>query len=131
VPPGPPPPTPPPGRRPRAHPRHTLLAYVELRLGGGVALVPIRDISAGGVFVKLESDGPLGGLALGDRVAVFVALDPDGPSISLAAEVVRLEPATADRPAGCALMWTTADPEAVRSLAELLAGLPGRGEAGD
>jgi hypothetical protein len=114
-------PPPPPGaaERRRAD-RLELLAHIELRRGGGeVVLLPVINISAGGVFLRID-DGMLRGMRVGDPVGVF--LDCGGEvTLDVDAEVVRMDlMGGPDRPAGIALMWASSDPSFSENLTAAL-----------
>ena len=114
----PPPPSPPPERRQSE--RVELLAQVELRHGDGeVALLPVANISAGGVLLRLE-EGVLPAVRVGDAVGVFLDVGDD-MTFEVDAEVVRLDVADdPDRPVAVALMWSSADPAFAARLAQAL-----------
>ncbi|ACY16715.1 PilZ domain-containing protein [Haliangium ochraceum] len=126
---------PPPGSERRQHPRYELLVQVELRGDDTTWLVPMRNISAGGAYVELESPdagAPQLVLAAGERVTVFIDLDaaelegaaadalpadapPELLSLAREAEILRIDVdhgvntgALSGRPVGMALRWTEA-----------------------
>ncbi len=101
------------------HERFPLMAQLELRHGSDVSVLPVSNISAGGVLVGV------GQLELvrarpGDQVEVF--LDPmdegDDVSVRAVAEVVRVD---SGREPGIALMWASNDPDVLARLSRLLA----------
>jgi len=110
----------------REHERLEYVAQISLRQGDAVSTLPVRNISAGGIYVGLNI-GQTAGVDAGETVSVFfdAGLDEFGDStaIHMEAEVVRVDHRGLDREAGIALMWTTVDPDMVRQLAQLLAHL--------
>jgi hypothetical protein len=121
------PPPPPPGAPARRHPRFELIAQVELRRGEEVVVLPVGNISAGGVFVKLERGASLG-LSSGDAVSVFVAAEEGDEDLAFGmdAVVVHVDGGGGDRPAGVGLMWTSTDAAPVAILSRLLGRLAER-----
>ncbi len=125
-----PPPPPPPGtaasgRDRRVHERFEVLAQVQLKAGGEVALVPISNISAGGVLLRLEQ-GSLPQAAPGDAVSVFIHVDDEASDdlcVDLEAEVIRVGLGGPGESPTIALMWTSQDPATVGSLASVLEAL--------
>jgi hypothetical protein len=116
-------PPPPPGSERRRNNRLTIMAQVELRRGGEVVVLPVGNISAGGVLLYLgKLDGGRRTFRIGESVSVFLAVDHEGEELSLAmdAEVMRVDLGGPERPAGVGLMWTSKDPQAVATLARIL-----------
>ena len=115
-------PPPPPGaaERRRAE-RIELLAQIELRRGGGeVVLLPVVNISAGGVFLRIDTGMLLRGLRVGDRVGLFLDCGAD-VTLDVEAEVVRVDLLGGpERSAGIALMWASSDPEFAENLTRAL-----------
>jgi|GEM_PF-5890357 len=87
------------------------------------AILPVRNISAGGIYLGLDLS-QRAGVEVGDNVSVYFDAGPDDYGnpldIHMEAEVVRIDHRTLEHGAGIALMWTSVDPEMVRRLAELL-----------
>lgn len=111
-----------PGAAERRHAeRLELLAQIELRRGEGeVVLMPVVNISAGGVFLRIDA-GMLRGMRVGDPVGVFLDCGDD-VTLDVEAEVVRVDllGGGPDRPAGVALMWASADPAFSENLTRAL-----------
>jgi hypothetical protein len=147
-------PPPPPGSERRQHPRYEVLAQVEIRGGESTLVVPVRNISAGGLYIDLESHDPRGlgpELAPGQRATIFLDAseggnDPD-MAVSREAEILRIdegdgegegrgdgrgdERAAAGGRAGMALRWTLAEVEVIERLSRILEVLRQRGGPGD
>lgn len=106
----------PPGAERRRHERFELLAQVELRRAGEVSVLPVANISAGGVLVKLEG-GALADIAVGEQVSVFLDISdaPEPIAVTLDAKVVRVNGV-----ASVALQWTSTDSTTQAQLAKLL-----------
>ena len=87
-------------------------------------MLPVENISAGGILLKLKR-GQISGVALGDDVVVYFDVGPDeyGDALDLEvdAEVVRVDMGGIDRDPGIALMWTSTDPAVAHQLALVLA----------
>ncbi|HLU65389.1 MAG TPA: PilZ domain-containing protein [Kofleriaceae bacterium] len=117
----PPSPPPPPGSERRRSPRFEVLAQVELRRGDGeVVILPVANISAGGVLLRIEPGMLLRGLRVGDPVGVYVDLGGE-VSFDVDAEVVRVDLLGGPgREPGIALMWTSTDPAFATTLARVL-----------
>ena len=98
-------------RERRQSERLELLAQIELRRGSTeVVLLPVVNISAGGVFLRIEGGSLQNGLRVGDPVGVFLDCGAD-VTLDVEAEVVRVDLLGGQgRPAGIALMWASADP---------------------
>lgn len=116
--PGPPPP--PGSRERRKHERFELLAQIELRYGDEVSILPVSNISAGGVAVTL-SPGQLPGVAMREEVNVFI--HHEGHEVTGIGEVVRIGHGGGGKLPSFALMWTSEDPEFSTKLGALLASL--------
>ena len=115
-------PPPPPGAEDRRQSeRVELLAQIEVRRGvGEVLLLPVVNISAGGVFLRIDGGSLQGGLRVGDPVGVFLDCGHD-VTLDVDAEVVRVDLlGSANRPAGIALMWASADPAFAEKLTRAL-----------
>lgn len=100
------PPLPPPERR-KAE-RLELYAQVELRSGDEVMLLPVVNISAGGLLARNEGTH----IEAGGEVIVFV--DANDISFTMEASVLRCDAMY------IALMWKPADEDATTALAKLL-----------
>lgn len=100
------PPLPPPERR-KAE-RLELYAQVELRRADEVMLLPVVNISSGGLLVRSEGMR----LEAGEEVAVF--LDANDISFTMEASVIRCDAMY------IAVMFTSTDEEATNALATLL-----------
>ena len=115
-------PPPPPGAADRRQSeRVELLAQIEVRRGGGEVLVlPVVNISAGGVFLRIDAGSLQGGLRVGDPVGLFLDCGSD-VTLDVDAEVVRIDlNGGQGRPAGIALMWASADPAFAENLTRAL-----------
>lgn len=99
------------------------MAQVQIPLHGEVHVVQVENISAGGLLIRLDHGESLD-LRLGEVVQVF--LEPPTLEtervVSLAgdAEVVRMQPRTATSASTLALMWSSCEPDFVRTLAQVL-----------
>ncbi|HUS63179.1 MAG TPA: PilZ domain-containing protein [Kofleriaceae bacterium] len=115
------PPPPPRAEDRRQSERVELLAQIELRRGGAeVVLLPVLNISAGGVFLRIDGGALQGGLRVGDQVGVFLDCGED-VTLDVDAEVVRVDlMGSPGRPAGIALMWASADPAFAENLTRAL-----------
>jgi Tfp pilus assembly protein PilZ len=114
-------PPPPPGAEKRQHERFELMAQVELRRDSEVLVLPIVNVSAGGVLLALER-GALKSFRVGESVGVFLELTGGREPISLSmdAEVVRIDLGGLNRTPGVGLMWTSSDYAQVAKLAQVL-----------
>lgn len=94
---------------------------MELRRGDGeVVILPVANISAGGVLLRIEPGMLLRGLRVGDPVGVYVDLGGE-VSFDVDAEVVRVDLLGGPgREPGIALMWTSTDPAFATTLARVL-----------
>jgi hypothetical protein len=112
------PPLPPGAERRRAE-RFDLLAQVELEVDGDVLVLPVVNISAGGVLLRAEH-GEATALTVDDRVTVHLDVSdlPQPITVTMDASVVRIVD-NGSSPT-IALMWTSTDAIAVLNLAELL-----------
>lgn len=151
-------PPPPPGSERRQFPRYDVLAQVEIRGGDSTLVVPVRNISVGGLYVDLEShdlDGLGPALMPGQRATIFLDASEDGEDPDLAvsreAEILRIDrprerpdesaaqrsdehisrPAPAGGHAGMALRWTLAEVEVIERLTHILTVLRQRGGLAD
>jgi hypothetical protein len=127
-------PPPPPGSERRQHPRFEVLAQVEIRGGENTLVVPVRNISVGGLYVDLDDHDPavLGAsLAAGQRATIFFdASDGDDELVvSREADILRIDRPEVGR-GGMAMRWTAVEPEVAEHFARVLevlrrrAGLP-------
>lgn len=116
------PPLPPGGERRRSE-RFELLAQVELRRHAEVTLLPVANISAGGMLIRLEG-GQLADIAVGELVSVFLDVSdlPEPIVVTLEAKVVRVNGVSS-----IALMWTSTNPEMVAQLGKLIEYIRTRG----
>lgn len=116
------PPTPP-GRDRRRHTRYDIFAQIQLRRGADVSVLPVLNISAGGVLVEL-AEGEHPAVRPGETVDVFLDtgdLEQDSSeSFETAAEVVRVDLGGPGRRPTIALMWTSDDPAMVEVLGRIL-----------
>jgi hypothetical protein len=114
------------GRERRKHERVELTAQVSMRHDDATSTLPVRNLSAGGIFLRL-AQGQIPGVQLGDEVTVYFDVGPDqyGDALDLEvdAEVVRIDLGGLDREAGIALMWTSTDPAVAQQLSFVLAHL--------
>lgn len=119
---GPRTPPPPPGSERRQHPRYEVLAQVEISGNEATLVLPVRDISAGGISVGLDEGGSID-FNLGDRVAVFLdaGVESNGRPlhVTVDAEVVRIPGGREARPA-VAFRWIFADPAVSERFAAVL-----------
>jgi hypothetical protein len=132
-------PPPPPGAERRRAQRLTLMAQVELRRAGEVVVLPVGNISEGGLFLVLDKldGGRRAPFRIGEVVSVFLAVDDAGEEVAMAidAEVMRVDLGGANRPAGVGLKWKQPDVESEASLVRILARVatpvaPGSGSPG-
>lgn len=86
-----------------------MLAQVEIRRGGDVMLLPVVNISAGGLLMRNEEAVTL---AMGEDLTVFVSAS--NISFAMEAAVVRCDAQS------IAVMWTSTDGQPLLKLAELL-----------
>jgi hypothetical protein len=114
------------GRNRRRYERREYVARVSMKTGDGTSVLPVGNISAGGIYLKLKR-GQIAGIALGEDVIVYFDVGPDeyGDALDLEvdAEVVRVDMGGLDRDPGIALMWTSTDPLVAQQLALVLAHL--------
>jgi hypothetical protein len=117
-------PPPPPGAADRRRDeRLDLLAQIEVRrMGGDVSILPVGNISAGGIFLKLEPGLSLDGVMVGEPVTLFIDLSSLGDDLTLSGEAVvaRIDRGGPGRNAGFALMWTSTDAAFSEKLATVL-----------
>lgn len=99
----------PPGAERRKADRVEMYAQVEVRRGGDVMVLPVVNISAGGLLMRNEEQVAL---AMGEDLTVFVSAS--NISFTMEAAVVRCDAQ------GIAVMWTTSEAEPVLKLAQLL-----------
>lgn len=124
-------PPPPPGSERRQHPRYDVLAQVEIRGGENTLVVPVRNISVGGLYVDLEDHEPgtLGpSLAAGQRATVFLDASDleEDLVVSRDADILRIDRPEVGR-GGMAMRWTEIEPEAARHFERVLDVLRRRG----
>ena len=110
----------PPGAERRRFERFELFAQVELEVDGDVLVLPIINISAGGLLLRAEQ-GEASALQVDDRVTVHLDISdiPAPITVTMDASVVRVVTAEG-APTKVAVMWTSTDAMAVLRLAELL-----------
>ena len=107
-------------RERRQSERLELLAQIQLRRGGEVVQLPVVNISAGGVFLRMEGGALQNGMRVGDAVGVHLDCGAD-VTLEVDAEVVRFDhQGHSGRPAGVALMWASADPAFAEKLTRAL-----------
>ena len=113
----------PPGAERRRFERYELLAQVQLHHHGEVAVLPVVNISAGGVLMRVEH-GEIE-IALDETVTVFLEVTELAEPIAFAmdATVVRIIDGKS-----IAVMWTSTNAGAVTQLAKLLEHLRTREE---
>lgn len=108
----------PPGAERRRFERFDLFAQVELELDGDVLVLPIKNISAGGLLLQAD---PSDLAAIELDAAVTVHLDvtelAEPLAITMQASVVRVVGGPSP---SIAVMWTSVDANAVMKLAKLL-----------
>lgn len=111
------------GRERRKDERLPVQATVRLRRSGKTSVLPVANISAGGVFLQMHL-GQLPGVVLGESVNVYIDFGQDhyGDPLELEveAEIVRVDIGGLDRSPGLALMWTSSDPAVAQQLALVL-----------
>lgn len=126
-------PPPPPGSERRRHPRYEVLAQVEIRGDETTLVMPVRNISVGGLYVDLDSPDPgtLGPeLAPGQRATVFLdASDGGGDTLSVTreAEILRIDSGGPGGSGGMALRWVPVDADVAERFARVLEVLLERG----
>jgi hypothetical protein len=108
------PPPPPKPKNTRQHPRHELMASVEVHHGSDTLVLAARNLSLGGIFLAAD-DNDLTQLALGTNVEllVFNAADEESPAVRALAQVVRHDEG------GVGLKWKS-DPETSKQVTALL-----------
>ena len=108
----------PPGAERRRFERFELLAQVELRMRGEVVVLPIVNISAGGILLRIDRD--LAGVGVDEQVSVFLDITdmPEPIMLTMDATVVRV--IVGETSTSIALMWTSTSGDAVGKLAKLL-----------
>lgn len=106
----------PPTSERRQHERYELLAQVELRRADQVAAFTVLNVSASGVLLRNDH-----GIEVSTTEIIRLHFDiPElGLLFSIDATVVRVVAPTS-KPGAVAAMWTSSDPAASASLAELL-----------
>jgi len=110
----------PPGAERRKFERFELLAQVELRRHGEVYLLPVVNISAGGMLVRID-DGSLTDIAVDERVNVYLEVADFAEPLTMTMEAVVVRVGMVDdAPVGVALMWTSVNGSALVQLAKLL-----------
>lgn len=114
------PPGPPPRIERRGAERYELLAQVELRRHGEIYVLPVVNISASGMLVKVDDDS-LPDLAIQEQVSIYVEiLDlPEPIAVMLDAVVIRVA-MEGSRPTGVAVMWKPLQRDARAQLVKLL-----------
>jgi hypothetical protein len=124
-------PPPPPGAERRQHPRYDVLAQVEIRGGEDTLVVPVRNISVGGLYVDLEEPEPgaLGSsLAAGQRATIFLDASDleEDLVVTRDADILRIDRPEIGR-GGMAMRWTEVEPEVARHFEHVLEVLRRRG----
>lgn len=122
-------PPPPPGANRRRHTRYELLAQVQLQIEDDIEVLPIANISAGGIALSLLP-GQIPNVAVRAEVTVFLDLTDemgDGARFTAQAEVVRIDLGGPGRTPVMGLMWTSTDPAVADALAKILAHLRAAG----
>lgn len=114
------PPGPPPRIERRGAERYELLAQVELRRHGEIFVLPVVNISASGMLVRVDDDS-LPDLEVQEQVSIYVELLdlPDPIAVTLDAVVVRVA-MEGTRPTGVAVMWKPLPRDARAQLVKLL-----------
>lgn len=105
----------------RQHERFELLVQVELRRGGQIEDLAVINISASGVLMRNDRNVEF---AIGEVVRVHFNVPELTPAFAMGATIVRIVAETS-RPAALAAMWTSNDPDANASLAQMLWTLKG------
>lgn len=102
----------------RRHPRFQPLAQVQIRGGGEVAVLPIADISAGGIRLIMDTDA-LEDLDIDEQVSVFLEAEDVGAPVyvKVDASVVRIK---RSEPAHVALEWHERSPDNVDRFEDVL-----------
>jgi pyridoxal biosynthesis lyase PdxS len=111
-------PPPPPGAERRQHTRFELMAQIELSLGGEVTILPVINMSAGGVLV--DASGAAVMVVVGEQVKVFLSPDERTAPFAIAGKIVRIDRHADGEIGGLAVMWTSADAIAQAGLTRLL-----------
>jgi hypothetical protein len=124
-------PPPPPGSERRQHPRYDVLAQVEIRGGTDTLVVPVRNISVGGLYVDLEEHEPgaLGpSLAAGQRATVFLDASDleEDLVVTREADILRIDRPERGR-GGMAMRWVEVEPDVARHFERVLDVLRRRG----
>jgi hypothetical protein len=103
-----------------------VLAQVQIRAGGDVLLMPVGNISAGGVLLKVEKGNEVA-LNVGDKVSIYLDLEPEKRgarlAVDVAAEVVRVNSSSGKPDHGIAFMWATQDANLMEKLSQILAAM--------
>ncbi len=125
-------PPPPPGSERRVHPRFEVLAQVEIRGGENTLVVPVRNISVGGLYVDLD-DHDLGTPRVLARQRASAPPSSSMPvtattssSWSRDADILRIDRPEVGR-GGMAMRWTAVEPEVAEHFARVLEVLRRRG----
>jgi hypothetical protein len=108
----------PPGAERRRFERFELLAQVELRMRGEVVVLPIVNISAGGILLRIDRD--LAGVGVDEQVSVFLDITDIAEPIMLTMDATVVRVIAGETSTSIALMWTSTSGEAVGKLAKLL-----------
>lgn len=128
---GQPTPPPPPGSERRQYPRYEVFAQVEISGKEATLILPVHNISVGGIYVALdggESASDAAEFAPDEAVTVFLdaGVGNDGRPlhVTLDARIVRIDRGASP---GVALRWTSTDPEATARFEQVLEFLLKRG----
>lgn len=116
------PPGPPPRIERRGAERYELLAQVELRRQNEIYVLPVANISASGVLVRVDDESLAEvQVQVQEQVSVYVELLdlPEPIAVSLDAIVVRVA-MEGSRPTGIAMMWKPLPRDARAQLVKLL-----------
>lgn len=124
-------PPPPPGSERRQHPRYEVLAQVEIRGGENTLVVPVRNISVGGLYVDLDDHDPntLGSsIAAGQRATIFLDASDGNEDlvISRDADILRIDRPEVGR-GGMAMRWAEIAPEEAERFTRVLTAMRRRG----
>lgn len=100
----------------RQYERFELRARVELHRGAKIEPLAVINISAGGVLLRNDHNIDF---EIGEDIRLQFDVPELRVSFTIVARIIRVIAMTA-RPAALAAMWTSSDPSAAASLAQLL-----------